>query len=207
MPREETDMATEEDNSVVEKAARLLRRIDGRGKKRKRREPDFDENPSNRTTHVEQSKIGSPLKGTLSGPPETSVSSNTSPATPRRNPFSLASVKSPFSGANTPPDRRPKDTRENSSSPLSSKRVVQFNELDISDDDLDYSPPSKRKGILSSPRHTLSPNGTLASPKKVSNREKLSVRKRDLEEERRRLPIWTGILSAFCYLLQPVNHC
>jgi hypothetical protein len=114
----------------------------------------------------------------------------------RKNPFSLPSVKSPtpesFPTTHISPELPHTPPAKASSLSPSSKRVIQLNGNDSSGDDSDYVPPTKRNKIqkLSSPRH--SPKAIFTSPKKL-DREKLSVRRVELEDERRKLPIWTGI--------------
>lgn len=115
----------------------------------------------------------------------------------RKNPFSLQPVNGTNSGtsaitdttASVPTMRTPK------ASPIMplSRRTVQLNRDDSSGDDFDYSPPVRRKGgaKFSSPRHT--PKALVTSPKKVGNRVKRLNRKEELEEERMKLPIWTGM--------------
>jgi hypothetical protein len=208
MSREETEMIAEDDSDVMLNTTRSLHKSDKREKKRKRRSHDKDKNSPNRTMNVEESNLDPSLKGTLDDLPKATPSPIQSPKSskPRRqNPFSLAGVKSPFSGADDLADSESKkhvSPSQKLSSPTSSKKIVQFNEDDITDDDVDYTPPAKRKALLTSPRLPLSPNGTFASPKKINNRDKLQIRRRDLEEERRRLPIWTGIaLESFLSLL------
>jgi hypothetical protein len=196
MSREETKMITEEDSDVMLNTTRPLHKSDKREKKRKRRSHENDKNSSNGTINVEESNLDPSLKSALNDLPKVTPSPKQSPKPRRQNPFSLAGGKSPFSGADDPADSQSNkhvSPPQKLSSPTSPKKIVQFNEDDITDDDVEYTPPAKRKALLTSPRLPLSPNGTFASPKKINNRDKLQIRKRDLEEERRRLPIWTGI--------------
>jgi HrpA-like RNA helicase len=103
------------------------------------------------------------------------------------------------SGARTTSDPLPSvhTTPTPKASPIlsSPKKTVQVNGDDSSDDDVDYSPPVRRKGFtkFSSPRHA--PKALVTSPKKVGNRVKRLNRKEELEEERMKLPIWTGMRS------------
>ena len=183
-------MSTEEDRHVSEKLTKQLQKDEKREKKRKRRNHENLDLSSNGADEKIINSIGGnspqdrPLKGQLTS---LTLSGNASQA-PRQNPFSLPSFprSSPLNGGPLTPPR-------NDSSLPSSKRVVQF-EDDFSDDDPDYS-PTKRKASKFSPRHSQSPKGI--SPKKVNRKDQLESRKRDLEEERRRLPIWTGILPNF----------
>jgi hypothetical protein len=72
------------------------------------------------------------------------------------------------------------------------KKVIQFQESDESDDG-DYTPKRKRKDLnLLSPRHTKLSKPGLISPKKVDTRERLLNKRRELQSEREKLPIWTG---------------
>lgn len=117
--------------------------------------------------------------------------------TKRTNPFSMSTENTP-----TPKRSPPTPTKAGVLTPapsiskstlLSSKRVVQFHGSDDSDDS-EYVPQSKRKeSTLLSPHLGKSIKGNLLSPKKVDNREKLLNRKRELQEEREKLPIWTGM--------------
>ena len=181
-------MSTEEDRDVSEKAIKQLVKDEKRDKKRKRNDREKLDTSSNgadeKTIHSTggQSPQKRPSKGPLVSPP---LSGNLSKVA-RQNPFSMPSS----SGAQDPTDEGLVTQPQNHSPSISSsKKVVQFDD-DISDDDPDYS-PSKRKGSKFSPRHSQSPKGI--SPKKVNKKDQLESRKRDLEEERRRLPIWTGI--------------
>lgn len=74
-----------------------------------------------------------------------------------------------------------------------SKKAVQFNRGDSSDES-DHTPTIKRKALskISLGRPNPSPKSLLVSPKKIGNKDKLLNRKRELEEERRNLPIWTA---------------
>ena len=176
MSREKVEMSTEEDCHVSEKLTKQPQKDEKRDKKRKRNNHEKLD-----TSNVESVRGKSPQKPL--------VSFDNSSKVPRQNPFSLPS----FSGAHSPTNGGPVTPQNLSPSPSSSKKVVQFDD-DISDDDPDYS-PSKRKGSKFSPRHSQSPKGI--SPKKVNKKDQLESRKRDLEEERRRLPIWTGIPPDF----------
>jgi hypothetical protein len=202
-------MATE-DGSPSRRAEKKLRKHEKNGKKRKResregatRDP---EGPSTNGSVIhekdDKGKSGKPSQEepntqnvTVTPPP----SFLPSPEKQRQNPFALPVIKSPSLAAPsvtnaslempvTPPPKP-------SSLSISVKKVVQFKE-DGSSDDSDYSPRAKRKRLppMSSPRHSQSPKGLPASPKKVSTREKLLNRRRELEEERKKLPIWSGIL-------------
>ena len=116
----------------------------------------------------------------------------------RPNPFAIPSLNTsnitPTSSTSSP-----KPTVSITSPPTSisehspSKRVVQFNGSDSSDES-DHAPTIKQKALskISLGRSNPSPKSLLASPKKISNKDKLLNRKRELEEERRNLPIWTA---------------
>jgi hypothetical protein len=189
-------MSAEEDHDRSEKIGNQSGKRD---KKRKRKTLGVLEVPSN-GIHQETAEekvvdgLSSPQRPILSGSLPFSLSS-LSPGTNRQNPFSLPHIQSPsyVSGAKNESAKLPVTPPQKPSSLTSSpKHVVQLkDDSSDDDDDDDYSPRVKRKGMLkfSSPR---SPK-THGSPKKVSTRDKLLNRKRDLEEERRKLPIWTGI--------------
>jgi hypothetical protein len=107
----------------------------------------------------------------------------------RINPFSiLASDANSPTTPSTPPQKH-------TSIPSSVKKVVQFGDDDDDDDDEDFEyTPSKRKKHtkLLSPRTPQSSKSALTSPKKVSRKDALEARVKELEYERRKLPIWTG---------------
>lgn len=151
------------------------------------------------TLHIASSfSLGSPLP---------------SPNKSRSNPFSMSTgtdsavvngtADDQSKGPVTPPPKSP-------TSPHSSRRVVEFRNGDSSDDDPDYSPPVKRKDFgkfTPSPRHSQKVK-VLSSTKKLVTKEQLKERARELEEERSKLPIWTGISSRYPYNKhQRANHC
>jgi hypothetical protein len=79
--------------------------------------------------------------------------------------------------------------------PSSSQRqVVEFSyhpdEDDSSDEDFTPSPSKRRK--LKALKSGHSPSRLVTSPRKVHNKDQLQQKKRDLLEERRKLPIWSG---------------
>jgi len=81
------------------------------------------------------------------------------------------------------------------STPSSSQRnVVQFNAQSDEDDssDQDFTPLANRRKNFKMPKIGHSPNRHLMSPRKVANKDELLQKKRDLVEERRKLPIWSG---------------
>jgi hypothetical protein len=185
-------MSTEEEHYVSEKLKKQMRKDEKRDKKRKRNNDEKLDTSSNGADEKTIESIGdkSSHMGLSEGPLAPVVPSENSPKIVRQNPFSLPSLSvapGPTSGGPVT------QTQNHSPSSPSSKKVVQFDD-DISDEDPDYS-PSKRKGSKFSPRHSQSPKGI--SPKKVNKKDQLESRKRDLEEERRRLPIWTGIRTVF----------
>jgi hypothetical protein len=189
--REEVEMSTDQDRHVSEKPTKQLLKDEKRDKKRKRNNHEKINTSSNRADEKTIGSIGgkSPQKGPSEEPLASLALSGNSSKVPRQNPFSMPSVSEADGPTNGGPVTPPQN---HSPSPSLSKKLVQFDD-DISDDS-DYS-PSKRKGSKFSPRHSQSPKGI--SPKKVSKKDQLESRKRDLEEERRRLPIWTGILPVF----------
>ena len=180
-------MSKEEGLIVSEKSTKQLRKDEKRDKKRKHNNIEKLDTSSNGADEKIIDLIGGTpsQKGPSEGPLASLALSENSSKVPRQNPFSLPS----FSGTGGSTNGSVIPPQNHSPSALSSKKAVQFHG-DISDDDSDYS-PSKRKGSKFSPRHSQSPKGI--SPKKVSKKDQLESRKRDLEEERRRLPIWTGI--------------
>jgi hypothetical protein len=188
MSREEVNMSKEEGLVVSEKPSKQLRKDEKRHKKRKHNNIEKLDTFANGADENIIDLIGdkSPQRGPSEGPLLSLALSENSFKVPRQNPFSLPS----FSGAGGSTNGPLITSQNHSPTTLSSKKAVQFDD-GISDDDSDYS-PSKRKGLKFSPRHSQSPKGI--SPKKVSKKDQLESRKRDLEEERRRLPIWTGIL-------------
>ena len=113
----------------------------------------------------------------------------------RKNPFSMAS-NGTFGGTVAPPIHVPKSSPSShieTSVSLPSKKIVQFRDSDDSDDG-EYTPKRKPKEFkLLSPRHAKLAKAGLSSPKKVENREKLLNKRRELQEEREKLPIWTGL--------------
>jgi len=119
----------------------------------------------------------------------------------RQNPYFLPSVKSPVSETpkRTNDSLEPPQTPPPKSSPQGSpsKRVIQFSEDSSQDNDSDYKPHVKRKKRLNllSPRHSQSPKA-LTTPVK---REELASRKLELEYERKKLPIWTGMFYLSCH--------
>ena len=122
----------------------------------------------------------------------------------RSNPFSISTINQAASGSEenaeskytrpaTPPLR-------SLSSPLSSKKVIELENGEMSDDDPDYSPPVKRKDsgrFPASPRNSQKVKEVIASTKKLATKEHLKERSRELLEERSKLPIWTGILFLY----------
>jgi HrpA-like RNA helicase len=76
----------------------------------------------------------------------------------------------------------------------SHRKVIQFSDQpdadDSSDEDFTPSPSKRRKKPLAKLGH--SPTRLLTSPRKVHNKDELEKKKRDLLEERRKLPIWSA---------------
>ena len=133
----------------------------------------------------------------LSSTPKEGASNKGTNGELKRNPFAMPKQNSKSLSAEKVPSPTAKEQSPATLSP-SKKNVIEFNDSDESEEDSDYSPQPKRKqlSLLSlSPRHSSSPKGQLASPKKVNNREKLLNRRGELLAERRRLPIWSGIPS------------
>ena len=172
------------------------------GKKRKRQTtPESSKEVAQKSSNGEH--VGESANDAYQTPPPTTKDTNPfldssrslSTGKKRINPFSiLASQYEDISHAtspttpSTPPHKPP-------SLPSSAKKVVQFNEDDSDDDDdLEYIPSKRKKhGKFHSPRTPQSPKFSLTSPKKVSRKDHLEARVKELEYERRKLPIWTGI--------------
>ena len=170
-------------------------------KKRKRHTPESSnevtENPSN-GQHVQETAQDSIQQTTPKAKEALSLSDaafSASTGKKRINPFSiLAQQTETASGANSP--TTPSTPPQKHTSLLSSvKKVVQFGDEDDDDDDEDFEyTPSKRKKHTKSlsPRTPQSPKLAITSPKKVSRKDALEARVKELEYERRKLPIWTG---------------
>lgn len=170
--------------------------------KKKRRHEEHHGKKRKRQTSPESSKEAT--ENSLQTPPPKSkdpISLLDSPISlstgkKRINPFSiLAQQSDDTSHANspttpsTPPQKPPL-------LPSSVKKVVQFEDDDSDDDDFEYIPSKRKKhGKLQSPRTSQSPKSPLTSPKKVSRKDHLEARVKELEYERRKLPIWTGMYS------------
>jgi hypothetical protein len=170
-------------------------------KKRKRHTPESSkeeiENPSN-GQHVHETAQDSIQQTTPKAKETLSLSDpafSVSTGKKRINPFSiLAQQTETASDANSPttPSTPP---QKHTFLPSSVKKVVQFGDEDDDDDDEDFEyTPSKRKKHtkLLSPRTPQSPKSAVTSPKKVSRKDALEARVKELEYERRKLPIWTG---------------
>jgi|SRR5271170_8022722 len=174
------------------------------GKKRKRHSPESSkkatENPSN-GQHVQegtqariQTATPRPKERLSLSDPTLSVSSGKR----RINPFSILAQQTETTiDANSPttPSTPP---LKHASIESSVKKIVQFDDDDDDSDDADFEyTPSKRKEHtkLLSPRTPQSPKSAVTSPKKVSKKDALEARVKELEYERRKLPIWTGTLS------------
>lgn len=127
------------------------------------------------------------------------------------NPFRIPSATSVNALKNasemTPPLSSP---QVSTVTPSPTKKVIQFHGDDSDDSDQPVV-PAKRKislGKLSSPRLSQNSKGVLASPRKVPAKEQLLKRKRELEEERRKLPIWSGMLVTDPKAdVKHENHC
>ena len=152
-------------------------------------------------THKHPFRPQSIAVDSLNTPPPSSAQS----VDKRQNPFFMSAPKISLLdttlipsrsevNAVTPPPRSPP-----SSTPT--KKTVQFKDSEDSDDS-DFTPKTKRKTRpkLLSPKHgpsPVSPKVAPLSPKKISTKSKLLDRKRELELERKKLPIWTGILFGY----------
>lgn len=197
-------MAAQE-KSTIERNANKRRKDEKRGHKRKRKTSAEESLIETAGKHQGESAIADP-DAIVKTKADDDMSNGNSlpPGTPRSNPFVLPSSGSKTILKNggtvsiqqnivTSPPSSP------ASAQSSLKKTVEFHASDSSEDDQEYSPPKKRKllGNISSPRHSQSPVGKaiLASPKKVANREKLLQRRQELQDEREKLPIWSGMAS------------
>jgi hypothetical protein len=146
----------------------------------------FGEQTTNGTTASTSISPPLPQKILPSSPPVT-----TDKPSPPHTPIKTVDPKT-LETPSPSPKRKPPD---------SAKKLVQFIE-DVSSDenDDDYRPNKKRKQFTepSSPRHTS--KGLLNSPKKI-NRDQLLNRKAELDMERRKLPIWSGIFPSIRHLI------
>jgi len=112
----------------------------------------------------------------------------------RKNPFSVLSSDSSNKSL-SPPDKAPMSSpTSQATTPFSSstpKKVIQFQESDSEDGD--FNPKRNRMDFKSlSPRHAKFPKAGFLSPKKIDTRESLRNKRRQLQAEREKLPIWTG---------------
>jgi len=169
-------------------------------KKRKRHTPESSneatENPSN--GHVEETAQDSiqqitpkPKEQLSLSDPEFSLSTGKK----RINPFSILAQRTETTSDTNSPTTPSTPPQKHTPLPSSVKKVVQFGDEDDDDDDEDFEyTPSKRKKHTKSlsPRTPQSPKSALTSPKKVSRKDALEARVKELEYERRKLPIWTG---------------
>jgi hypothetical protein len=199
-PSKETRMATDDVGSPV-KSGKKSKKHEKAKKKRKR------ERSSKKTKMLESSNQNdikedkeSGLMDVVDSSPKASIIR--SPDKTRGNPFKMSSPNSPRLTFSSPNENGVMDTMITpppQQSPLSTpvKRVVQFKDSDDSDDG-DYSPKTKRKKLFTRTstglnlNNPLSPKSAHISPKKISTKEKLLDRKRELELERKKLPIWSG---------------
>ena len=110
----------------------------------------------------------------------------TQPSTP------LLPPKATTNGTPKTPFKTPLPVQSAPSSLLRS--VVQFNAQPDEDDssDQDFTPLANRRKNFKMPKIGHSPNRHFTSPRKVANKDELLQKKRDLVEERRKLPIWSG---------------
>ena len=185
------------------KVKKKRRHEEHHGKKRKRQtSPESSKEATEKSSKGQH--IGNSTKNSLQTPPPKSKDPislldppiSLSTGKKRINPFSiLAQQSDDTSHANspttpsTPPQKPPL-------LPSSVKKVVQFEDDDSDDDDFEYIPSKRKKhGKLQSPRTSQSPKSPLTSPKKVSRKDHLEARVKELEHERRKLPIWTGMYS------------
>jgi hypothetical protein len=107
----------------------------------------------------------------------------------RKNPFVLNALaehtgNGPVNGTEGPTTPPPR--------PSTDRKVVQFHDSESSDSE--YTPKRNRKGLKISSRTDSISKPSIASSKKVSKRDELLNRKRELQEQREKLPIWTGTL-------------
>ena len=182
--------------------AKKKHRHDGHNeKKRKRHTPESSkeatENPSN-GQHVEETAQDSiqqitpkPKEQLSLSDPEFSLSTGKK----RINPFSILAQRTETTSDTNSPTTPSTPPQKHTPLPSSVKKVVQFGDEDDDDDDEDFEyTPSKRKKHTKSlsPRTPQSPKSALTSPKKVSRKDALEARVKELEYERRKLPIWTG---------------
>lgn len=209
-----TGMDTEEQNSPDRKGKKH-RKHEKKNHKRKRTSTE-DASPSKpplkirtgatgiadlETSQVEKEDDGELGKGPpLLGSPASIVVAQRAEVL-RVYPFSIpvASSNAPVNGESastiqqnslptTPPPQTP------SSAPSLSKRTVHFHGSVDSSDDEKYSSPKERKLLANSPspRHVSNPKALLLSPKKIANSQKRAEKKLELQDEREKLPIWTG---------------
>src|SRR5271156_4051855 len=207
------------EKDVSENVNKRSEKNEKKAKKRKRKHQHSGEENSktgdglvNGTTKSPEDTIESEQTPSKAGSEDISFDSLLKPnrTTPHKvqpnlklNPFKVPSpiLKTPKTSAATGNAKdKSLETPPTTPPPLNSsaKKVVQFND-DSSDDDPDWSPRTKRRkssrlsSKLTSTRHSQSPNGTSQSPKKVHSAGKLASIRRDLLDERMKLPIWTGI--------------
>jgi len=198
-------MASVEQTSPT-KVKKKHRQEEHHGKKRKRQTPDSSqeatENPSN-GQHVPENAQDS-IQTTTPKPKEPFSLSDSpisvSTGKKRSNPFSLlAQQTEKTSDANSPPPPSTPPPQKHASLASSVKKVVQFNDDDSDDEDFEYTPSKRKKHSKSiSPRTPQSPKSAVTSPKKVSRKDALEARVKELEYERRKLPIWTGTCPLSC---------
>jgi hypothetical protein len=182
---------------------------EGQNRKRKRGASNF-ENPISRedggiasNSTIETERVGGDVVQTMTPVSNGSIGSSSPAAKPlqgekRMNPFALPSAPSLKATENslnlTPPLSSP---QVSTSTPSPTKKVIQFQD-DDSDDSGQFLHPAKRKVStekLSSPRLSQNSKVVLASPKKIPPKVLLLRRKQELEEERKKLPIWSGKVS------------
>ena len=110
----------------------------------------------------------------------------------RINPFSiLAEQTDNNDDANSPPAPST-PPQKLSSVPTSVRRAVQFDGDESDNDDFEYTPSKRKKHGKFPARTPHTPKSPLTSPKKLNKKEHLEARVKELEYERRKLPIWTG---------------
>jgi hypothetical protein len=206
MSNNDDSMMTEDANEPGGSETKRMKN-DGTNRKRKRGASGHENGrakmdsriASNNT--IETEEIGDEVVHTMTPVSNGSLESFSSIPKPiqgekRLNPFTIPSASSvnPIDNSlkMTPPLSSP---QVSTSTPSPAKKVIQFQDDDSDDSDLPAFSP-KRKislGKISSPRHSQNSKGVLASPRKVPAKEQLLKRKRELEEERKNLPIWSGM--------------
>ena len=191
------DTAGSEASEILHESSKKERK---RNRKRKRHSSELEHIPG-KNNKVSNATLKEPNKDTMSreGTPQSGKHGSEQPQASqsqeerRPNPFTIPSTNTQDTPTNSPKPA----SRASPSTPLSeqsrSKRVVKFNGGDSSDDS-DFSPKDKRRisAKHSVGRHSQSPKAVHVSTKKISNKDNLNRRKRELEEERKKLPIWSA---------------